>query len=562
MIHFNKYIALSASFLALACTSCDDFLSIKPLNDIVADNFWTEKADVESALNACYAQMESTDVVQRMFVWGEVRSDNVYFNSSAGIDLQRVVEETIFDTNTWADWVSFYQVINRCNTVIYFAPSVAEIDPNLTPSEVKATIAEATFLRTLAYFYLMRTFQDVPYTTKPSIDDNDVDGDYRLVPTKFYDLLPQLISDLEAVKGDALKLFPVSSTTGRAANTSRVTTCAIYALLADLYLWNKDYQKCVDYCDQVLAYKMDRYEDLKQEYPDEANQLKLFRDKYPLILEQRSGNTLGSVYNEIFGEGNSFESIFELYYRNNMSTQNNLVYNFFGNRNTTIGQCLATSELVTDLTDNTNSVFRSTDCRIYEDYQETSNQYCIRKYVNQSVSLTQDKSGANASYRASHSMRSDAYANWIIYRLTDVMLMKAEAEIELDGEKHLEDAFDLISVVYNRGNNFIAATADTLVRTDYATQKSLRGLVFNERRRELLFEGKRWYDLLRLTLRTGDKGDLVNAVVKKQKKNQNSIRIKLQQEGALFWPYLKRELDANPNLSQNPAYYGNDTSEK
>jgi len=562
MIHINKYIALSASILAMACTSCDDFLTIKPLNDIVADNFWTEKADVESALNACYAQMESTDVVQRMFVWGEVRSDNVYFNSSAGMDLQRVVEETIFETNSWSDWVSFYQVINRCNTVIYYAPSVAEIDPNLTPSEVKATIAEATFLRTLAYFYLMRTFQDVPYTTKPSIDDNDVDGDYRLVPTKFYDLLPQLISDLEAVKGDALKLFPESATTGRAANTSRVTTCAIYALLADLYLWNKEYQKCVDYCDLVLAYKMERYTELKQEYPDEADKLKLFREKYPLILEQRSGNTLGAVYNEIFGEGNSFESIFELYYRNNMSTQNNLVYNFFGNRNTSIGQCLATSELVTDLTDNTNSVFRSTDCRIYENYQENSNQYCIRKYVNQSVSLTQDKSGANASYRASQSMRSDAYANWIIYRLTDVMLMKAEAEIELDDEQHLEDAFDIISVVYNRGNNFIAATADTLVRTDYATQKSLRGLVFNERRRELLFEGKRWYDLLRLTLRTGDKGDLVNAVVKKQKKNQNTIRIKLQQEGALFWPYLKREIDANPNLSQNPAYYGNDTSEK
>lgn len=560
MIH--KYILASAALLALACTSCNDFLDVKPLNDIIDSNYWTEKADVDNALNGCYAQMESKDVVQRMFIWGESRSDNVTYSGSAGLDLQRVIDENIFETNSWADWVSFYQAINRCNTVIYYAPIVAEKDPNLTPSDMRAVIAEATFLRTLAYFYLMRAFCDVPYTTKPSLNDNNIDEDYRLAPTKFDDLLPILIADLEAVKGDALKLFPESSTTGEAANTSRVTTCAIYALLADLYLWNKEYQKCVDYCNLVLDYKMERYEELKEEFPDDAANIKLFRDKYPLLLEQPSGNTLGATYNEIFGTGNSFESVFELFFRNTMSTSNDMVSSFFGNTNNSVGQLLATSDLVTGLEDNSNNVYKSTDCRIYEDYQASNNQYCIRKYATQRVSLTQDKSGANASYRASHSMRSDAYANWIIYRLTDVMLMKAEAEIELNSASNMDDAFELISVVYNRGNNFIAATPDTLVRSDYSSQKSMRELIFNERRRELVFEGKRWFDLLRLTLRTGDKGDMVNAVVRKQKLNQNSIRINLQKEGALFWPYLKREVDANPNLNQNPAYYGNDTSEK
>lgn len=561
MIHINKYISLTTCFLALVCTSCDDFLDIKPLNDIVADNYWTEKADVDNALNGCYAQIETAAVVQRMFVWGEVRSDNVTFSGSAPIELQRVIEENLFAENSWADWVSFYQVINRCNTVIYYAPKVAEIDPNLTPSEMRATIAEATFLRTLAYFYLVRAFCDVPYTTKPSLNDNNIDEDYRLAPTPFNELLPILIADLEAVKGDALKLFPESSTTGRAANTSRVTTCAFYALLADLYLWNSEYQKCADCCDKVFEYKMERYEELKEEYPEESNRLKLWRDKYPLIMEQPSGNTLGATYNDIFGTGNSFESIFELFFRNNMSTENTMVYNFFGNQsnNRGVGQLIAASELTSGLTDNTNTVFKSTDCRIYEDYSSVENQDCIRKYATENVSLTQDKSGANASYRSSHSMRSDQYANWIIYRMTDVMLMKAEAEVELS---NLDDAFELISVVYNRGNNFIAATSDTLVRNEYISKELMRELVFKERRRELLFEGKRWFDLLRLSLRTGDKGVLVNAVVKKQKQNQNSIRIKLQQEGAFFWPYLKREVDANPNLSQNPAYYGNDTSEK
>lgn len=551
--------------LVVMSTSCSDFLDIKPLNDIVADNFWTEKADVENALNACYSQMESNDVLQRLFVWGEVRSDNVSYSNSAGLDLQRVFEENLFETNSWCDWVSVYQVINRCNTVIYYAPTVAEIDPNLSPSEMRATIAEATFLRTLCYFYLMRTFCDVPYTTKPSLDEGNIDEDYRLAPTPFAELLPQLIADLEAVKKDALRLFPVASNTGRAANTSRVTCCAIYALLADLYLWNKDYQKCVDYCDLVLQYKMDRYLELKEEYPEEADQLMLFRDKYPLLMEQPSGNTLGAVYNEVFGTGNSFESIFELYFRNNLSTQNQMVYNFFGNSNNNngVGQCLAATDLVTNLEDNTNKVFKSSDCRVYEAYEERNNQHCIRKYASQRVTLTQNKSGANTSYRSSHSLRSDQYANWIIYRLTDVMLMKAEAEVEMMTPQRQDDAFDIISVVYNRANNFISASPDTLVRSDYQNVSDLRRLVFDERRRELLFEGKRWFDLVRYSMNVTDgKIEVINNIVKKQKQNQNSIRIKLQRDGALFWPYLKREIDSNPNLKQNPAYYGNDTSEK
>jgi len=563
MKYINKYIMAPAAALGLlAFVSCDDFLDLKPLNDIVAENYWTERADVISVLNSCYSQMESNDVLRRMFVWGEVRSDNVTFGASTPIDLQRVFDENITQENTWADWTSFYQVINRCNTVIHFAPEVAQIDPNYTDSEMRANIAEATFLRTLSYFYLIRTFGAVPYSDQPSIDDSDIDGQYRKSAVEFDAMIQQLISDLEAVKGDALKLYPYQSGTGYASNTSYVTTCAIYALLADLYLWAQDYQKCIDYCDLVFAYKMDRYEDLKEEEPEELNTLEVWLEKYPLLKEQPSGNTLGATYNEIFGTGNSFESIFELFFRNHYSVQNTMVQNFFGSTNNSIGQCLAAPDLVTNLTDNQNNIFRSSDCRIYESFFETQSQYTIRKYASQSVSLTADKTGANASYSARHSMRSDAYANWIIYRLTDVMLMKAEAEIELGTESAFNDAFNLISVVYNRGNNFVAASADSLSRADYTTLSARRDLLLTERRREFLFEGKRYYDLLRYTRRVGTSNYMVGAVVKKQKERQAAIRTQLYKEGALYWPYLKRELDANPNLKQNPAYIENETSQK
>jgi hypothetical protein len=90
----------------------------------------------------------------------------------------------------------------------------------------------------------------------------------------------------------------------------------------------------------------------------------------------------------------------------------------------------------------------------------------------------------------------------------------------------------------------------------------MRDLLFNERRRELMFEGKRWFDLVRLSLRTGSNDKLIELVTAKQKENVSAIKIKLHATDALFFPYAKRELDANPKLTQNPAYITNETSSK
>lgn len=563
----KKIYSTLLAITALGMTSCSDFLDLIPLNDIVAENYWTERADLQSVLYGCYSQLESADVMQRMFVWGEVRSDNVTKAAPTPYDLQQIIDENILETNPWVNWTSIYQLINRCNTVIYYAPIVAEKDPNYNESEVRANIAEATFLRSLAYFYLIRTFRDVPYTTQPSLDDNHIDEDYRLPATPFAEVLDNLIASLESVKGDALRLYPIESSTGDAANTSRVTTCAIYALLADLYLWKGDYQQCVNYCDQVLAYKMERYEELKDETPDMAARIELWFEKYPLLMEQPSGNSQGAAYNAIFGQGNSFESIFELYFYNSRSSENQLVSKFFGYgsaANTAEGQCAVYSGLVTGVYDKTNIVFKPTDCRVPECIEERgSDNYFIRKYAYQESSFSIDNKSSNISKPTRPgTMRSTNYANWIIYRLTDVLLMKAEALVEMGSTEQQDEAFEIVSAIYNRANNFNAASTDILARENYLTQQQMRELVLEERRRELLFEGKRWFDLVRYSLRAGNNNYMVTAVKQKQKERVSAIALQLQDRNALFWPYLEKELDANPLLKQNEAYLKNETSQK
>ena len=51
-------ILMSAALAACSFTGCGDFLDIKPLNDIVLENFWDEKSDVDNMISGCYSTMQ------------------------------------------------------------------------------------------------------------------------------------------------------------------------------------------------------------------------------------------------------------------------------------------------------------------------------------------------------------------------------------------------------------------------------------------------------------------------------------------------------------------------
>lgn len=534
-------------------TSCDDFLDVLPMNDVVLENYWTKESDVTSVLMGCYESMQSGDCITRMGLWGEVRSDNMKMGNSSSQDLEQMLKENILPTNGYCNWTAFYQTINRCNIMIHYAPQVQELDPNYTVSEMKANIAEATFLRSLSYFYLIRTFRDVPFTREPSIDDMK---DYRIPADSFDVVLNNIIADMEAVKDDAQLYFrkPDPDRVDQSAerdNTARVTRPAMYALLADLYLWQGNWTKCIECCDYVISFKQEEYDKLLKRRLQ--NEVQLFND-IPLYLE-KIGSTSGNAYDEIFGQGNSFESIFEITYDNkNNDNKNSYVGSFYthlNNNEPTSGNLLAIDEFYDGLPQKNTELFNQKDCRAYECIYERGKAYWIAKYSARSTELDNSKT----SWKPSYSWRSENFSNWIIYRLTDVMLMKAEALIEQGSDKY-EDAFALINAVSRRAVNSLApGTGEVLKFDDYKnTLDDMRTLVMEERHRELMFEGKRWYDLLRMARRTGSTKELAKTVTKKQMANIGGIQIRLADSNALYMPYSRSELKVNPYLKQNPAY--------
>lgn len=553
------YSIITAVATLLSFASCSDFLEVKSQNVTVEDEFWNEKADVDQMMTGLYASLQDAGVVKRMMIWGEFRSDNVTSGNNIEKDasLQKIFKEDIDASNGYTTWTPFYYIINSANTLIEHAPAVAATDPAFSTSELNADIAEASAIRDLCYFYLIRTFRDVPYTTVAYADDNQV---MNLPATKFDDVLDSLIIDLERVQGNAVKNYPSSSSTKALYQTGRITQDAIHAMLCDMYLWKKDYNKCIEYADMVIASMCQRAKD-KGFYNRLSADEEARVNGYPLISDVFTNTVYGHAYNEIFGDGNSMESIFELtYMRDDNMPSNGAANDFYMfSKGDIVAGYAAPSTYVSGTEGQTNQVFSKYDGRYYENmYNGKISKGCF-------AVVNVDYSGGPEKVSTSHFSpyaENKSKANWIIYRLTDVMLMKAEAltalmsdasELSDQDKNYMVQAFSLVNAV-NKRSVCESVLKDTLQANDYATKEKIENLVMTERQRELMFEGKRWYDLVCRSRRDGNTDYLRQQTLMKFTSNTSAISGKLAKMDYIYWPYNADELKVNGNLKQNPAF--------
>ena len=460
---------------------------------------------------------------------------------------------------------------------------MAAIDPAYTESELQANIAEVVGLRSLCYFYLIRAFRDVPFTREAYIDD---DQKLDLPATKFDAVIDSLIFDLESVKNQAVKRYPV---TKELYQTGRITQDAIHALLCELYLWKKDYENCVRYADLVIDSKRLIYEENRKKRTtssslQSADDVEDRFNGFPLATNSTSTNYFGDAYTTLFGSDRNNidevnqEIIFQLVFDDDPQgsgmTANGAANDFYGNSQASTG-LVAPSDYIyaqIEASGSDRKVFadknKMYDSRIYTNCRYTgsgsgSSNKSINKYTTSSIDIFASGATPEASYSSKYAQNQNG-SNWIIYRLPDIMLLKAEAltqmmrddsdETASNYNKSLIDrAFTLVNAI-NKRSICQTLLTDTLVRSNYNSKGDMETLVLQERQRELMFEGKRWFDLVRLSQRNGNTMTLKSAALQKATTGEGLISNHLTKMDAIYWPYNLDEMKVNLNLVQNPAF--------
>lgn len=593
--------------------SCEDFLTISPTDKIIKEDFWKTKGDVENVMAESYRLMTTSDFLNRLIVWGELRSDNVIEgNYSGNNDIKHIVEANLLPNNSYATWDVFYKIINNCNIVLEYAPEVQDEDPDFTSGDLDVVSGEMYALRALCHFYLVRTFRRVPLMMEAMVDNSQNLYQAQSEPLV---VLDSCLVDLR--RAESMVLTSGNFLDNAANNKGRITKDAVRSMIADVLLWKaaflqnakKDaeakacYAECVEYCDAVLDMRMQYIKDYDVEHKDYIEGLGFeLHERYPILypLEAKGGyelpNTSNSgknrtsrpVYDHIFGQGNSLcESIFEIQHSLSDQNYNKEVPTFYGYYDDTkfVTTLLSAPRYMAEA-DITGAIYKNSDFRrinyilSQKKDNEEIDKYSIIKYGYMSWSEDRSKTEGTTTFgkiaytyipsNTSGGRHLDKNVNWIVYRVTDVMLMKAEALALSGGD--LGEAFEIVKAVYNRsqtgyynGEKWVGYSEpkDDLKDDNYKNHEALLSLVIEERQRELAFEGKRWYDLVRKALRDGSTQPMLDILIPhKYESNGDAYRAKMSDINSLFFPIAEREINTNDLLEQNPVYEVEDLYQK
>lgn len=484
------------SYITITCAvagwvtlqSCEDFLDKTPGSNSIAvennaaDSLLYKTADeAEAALGGVYADFKNEYFMLDNYVNGDGQSDDAYAggDNAANFQLDEFrIEST--NGNVGRDWGYLFSMIGKANRVINNVALVP--DPALTSTRKEQIIGEASFIRALCYFHLVQLYGDVPLLTKEvrTISAGNLEEIYPLlfparVPQE--EVYTQIIADLET----ALTRVRTS-----APDKGYATVGAVNAVLAKVYATHqpRDWNKVKQYCDAVIG----------------------------------QGYTLLSDYEKLWNNSveNSSESIFEINCYDWGTGGNWGVFMFDGidwkKFNT------PTNDLV----------------KAYDDEGDAIRKASNIKFVDVSGKWT-DSHWPLTSYPFINKYRDFTGAqNFILIRLADILLLKAEALNELGD---VEGARTLVNQVRERVD---------LDPTPAANQAEMRLAIEKERRLELAFEGHRWFDLKR----NGRAIEVMNAL-----KDGNGVSLGYNLvENRLVWPIPQSERDKNTKLTQNTGY--------
>lgn len=442
-----KSIIAIILFSSLILGGCSKELTVPPETSLSSATFFTQEADFKQAVNAAYVPLRAI-FNSRAWLLGEMHSDNTYYyrNVLFGATEQQenladfaipVSNGLTTNTHVLNQYRLDYQIIARTNQVL---DKIDDIEFN---QDSKNNLrGQALFLRAFAYFELARYFGKAPLHLTPVIERSEA----ALPLSEAPELYAQIIADVT----EAASLLPNKAT----QEAGRATSGAAKTLLANVYLI------------------LNRWADAETILKEVVN-----NDGYALMPD----------YNMAFSftgdNKNNQESVFEIQFKEGAEGYNgNLIYQF-------LPLPISAAELAPITgTSNPQPLSGEGNNAPTPDIIAAYEPGDLRKdisigYVTISGSQRTDKVYPYIKkYARPHSLHNNTGNNWPVYRYAEVLLFLAEA---LNEQGKAGEAAEYLNQVRARAGLAASAEAD------------LREAIFKERRVELAFENKRWFDLVR-----------------------------------------------------------------
>ncbi|MCF8361276.1 MAG: RagB/SusD family nutrient uptake outer membrane protein [Prolixibacteraceae bacterium] len=229
----NYFIIL---LLAMLVSCSEDFLEEQTYGLIRPDNYFTTTDDLEKGVNALYANL------QKLY-----RETATYSTCMGGDDVTTLpggnkgawLQFDIFsaqdnNANMGNIWGICYASIKQANVIISSIDNIVEPSdqPSFLQNQKKRALGQAYFVRAMAYYHLVRTWNEIPLITELTID-------YEVSPSQAADIYTLIVNDLtqaESLVPADYNTAPDASNHEKNTSFARATSGSVKALLASVYL--------------------------------------------------------------------------------------------------------------------------------------------------------------------------------------------------------------------------------------------------------------------------------------------------------------------------------------
>jgi len=466
-----KKIFITIFSLSIITSCSSDLLDVNPEAQKVSSQFYTTSAEIEQGVVSVYGSLQYTGQYQLgMPALGELPSDNTYDEVPAN------------DAFTYGE-LDFFTIQPNNNLIAsawkdnYIGIQqaniiLARIDkiPDMTDALKSARIGEMKFLRALMYFNLVRIFGDVPLVLKETTNVNEYFGQSRTPVAEVY-------AAVEADLKEAINILPATVT-----QKGRATKGAALGILGKVLLTQKKYAESLTYLNHVESLGYQLLTDVNKifDVANENNAEIIFDVQFASGL---NGNSEGSTAFQMFSPSGSVSGA----KGHNLPTKE--VYNLY-----TTG-------------DTRRSAY---------------------------IGLTSSGIPFSKKLVKTSNTIADGGSNFVVLRLADVFLMKAESYAE-------QNDFINANIYLNK-----VKTRAGIPTVNFSTKDQLLTEIDRERRLEFVGEGHRWFDLIRT-------GKAVSVMTSHFTNNPGYSTAKINAHHLLM-PVPQGQINTDPAIKQNPGY--------